>query len=65
MKTFLNTVNGGRTIRRYRKNEKIFSQGEPSFTFRKAESRSAPFPKSARKRWSSFTARGTSLARGV
>src|ERR1700689_4950907 len=30
VKTFLSTVNGGRTVKAYRKNEKIFSQGEPA-----------------------------------
>ena len=30
VKAFLNTVNGGRTITRYRKNEKVFSQGDPA-----------------------------------
>ena len=28
--TFLSTVDGGRTVRSYRKNEKIFSQGDPA-----------------------------------
>lgn len=28
VKTFLGTVNGGRTVERYRKNQKIFSQGD-------------------------------------
>ena len=30
VKTFLSTVNGGRTVKSYRKNEKIFSQGDPA-----------------------------------
>ncbi len=30
VKTFLSTVDGGRTVRAYRKNEKIFSQGDPA-----------------------------------
>jgi CRP/FNR family cyclic AMP-dependent transcriptional regulator len=30
VKTFLSTVNGGRTVKAYRKNEKIFSQGDPA-----------------------------------
>ena len=30
VKTFLNTVDGGRTVKTYRKNEKIFSQGDPA-----------------------------------
>ena len=30
LKTFLSTVNGGRTLATYRKNQKIFSQGEPA-----------------------------------
>ena len=30
MKTFLSTVDGGRTITAYRKSEKIFSQGDPA-----------------------------------
>jgi CRP-like cAMP-binding protein len=30
VKTFLSTVNGGRTVKTYRKNEKIFSQGDPA-----------------------------------
>ena len=30
VKTFLNSVDGGRTITAYRKNERIFSQGEPA-----------------------------------
>jgi CRP/FNR family transcriptional regulator, cyclic AMP receptor protein len=30
VKTFLSTVNGGRTIASYRKNQKIFSQGDPA-----------------------------------
>ena len=29
VKRFLSTVNGGRTVTAYRKNKKIFSQGEP------------------------------------
>jgi CRP/FNR family transcriptional regulator, cyclic AMP receptor protein len=28
--TFLSTVDGGRTVASYRKNQKIFSQGEPA-----------------------------------
>ena len=30
VKTFLSTVDGGRTVKTYRKNEKIFSQGDPA-----------------------------------
>jgi CRP/FNR family cyclic AMP-dependent transcriptional regulator len=30
VKTFLSTVDGGRTVASYRKNQKIFSQGEPA-----------------------------------
>jgi CRP/FNR family cyclic AMP-dependent transcriptional regulator len=30
VKTFLSTVDGGRTVKPYRKNEKIFSQGDPA-----------------------------------
>jgi CRP/FNR family cyclic AMP-dependent transcriptional regulator len=30
VKTFLSTVNGGRTVKAYHKNEKIFSQGDPA-----------------------------------
>ena len=30
VKTFLSTVDGGRTISNYRKNEKVFSQGDPA-----------------------------------
>jgi CRP/FNR family transcriptional regulator, cyclic AMP receptor protein len=30
VKTFLNTVGGGRTVTAYRKNEKIFAQGDPA-----------------------------------
>ena len=30
VKNFLSTLNGGRTVTAYRKNEKIFSQGDPA-----------------------------------
>jgi CRP/FNR family transcriptional regulator, cyclic AMP receptor protein len=30
VKTFLSTVDGGRTVKTYRRNEKIFSQGDPA-----------------------------------
>ena len=30
VKAFLSTVEGGRTISNYRKNEKVFSQGDPA-----------------------------------
>ena len=30
VKSFLNTVGGGRTIKSYRKNETVFSQGDPA-----------------------------------
>jgi CRP/FNR family cyclic AMP-dependent transcriptional regulator len=30
LKMFLSTVNGGRTVKAYRKNDKIFSQGDPA-----------------------------------
>jgi CRP/FNR family transcriptional regulator, cyclic AMP receptor protein len=30
VQTFLSTVNGGRTVKTYRKNEKIYSQGDPA-----------------------------------
>ena len=30
VKSFLNTVGGGRTIKSYRKNQKVFSQGDPA-----------------------------------
>ena len=30
VKVFLNTVDGGRTVATYRKNQKVFSQGDPA-----------------------------------
>jgi hypothetical protein len=66
VKTFLSTVDGGRTVKTYRKNEKIFSQASRrmrSFTFKKATSRSASYPSWERKRVLPFTQGATSLAR--
>ena len=42
-------MNGGRTVSTYQKNQNVFSQGDPAnccfFTFRRARSRSALFPR--------------------
>ena len=53
METFLATVDGGRTVSSYRKNQTVFSQGEPAdsvFYIQEGRSRSASSPSAERKR---------------
>jgi hypothetical protein len=60
-KLFLATVDGGRTVSKYRKNQTVFSQGdstERSFTFRTARSRLPSFRTRERKQSSLSMGRG-------
>jgi hypothetical protein len=65
-KLFLATVDGGRTVSKYRKNQTVFSQGdstERSFTFRTARSRLPSFR--TRERKQSSLSMGTGIWRGL
>ncbi len=68
VQVFLNTVAGGRTVSNYRKNQKVFSQGDPGnavFYIQEARSRSALSPIRARRRSSRSMGTGTFSARGA
>ena len=68
VQVFLNTVADGRTVSSYRKNRKVFSRetlGMPSFTFRRARSRSASSPSRERRRSSRSTEMGNSSVRAA
>ena len=57
-KDFLAKVDGGRTISKYRKNQRFSRKGTPQilfFTSRRARSRSRSFPNTARKLSSQFS----------
>jgi hypothetical protein len=66
VKTFLSTVDGGRTVARYRKNQQIFAQGEPAdsvFYIQEGKVKSVSYPSRARRRSSPCMGRETSSAR--
>ena len=68
VKAFLSTVDGGRTVATYRKNRRVFAQGDPadsSSTSKRARSRFASYPSRARRRSSPFTERATSSAKAA
>jgi len=68
VQVILNTVDGGRSVSNYGKDQKVFSQGDPgtpSFTSGRARSRSALYQSRGRRRSSLSTGTGTSLARAA
>ena len=65
-KAFLAKANGGRTISKYRKNQIVFSQGDPAdsvFYIQTARSKSPSFPSKGRKPSSQSWGRRNSAAR--
>ena len=67
-KVFLSKVNGGRTISDYRKDQIVYTQGEPAVlfsTFRAARLRRPSSPSRGRKPWSHFWIPAISLGRGA
>ena len=63
---FLNTVDGGRTVATYRKNQTVFSQGDPAdsvFYIQEGRSKSTSSPSRARRRSSRFMGSATSSAK--
>jgi len=68
VEVFLHTVDGGRSVSNYRKNQKVFSQGDPAdavFYIQRARSRSASYPSGGRRRSSRSTGMETSSARAA
>ena len=56
-KVFLSKVNGGRTISDYRKDQVVYTQGEPAdsvFFIQNGRSRRPSSPSTGRKPWSHF-----------
>jgi len=67
-KTFLATVNGGRSVSNYRNHQTVFSQGDPAdavFYIQEGRAKSASFQNAGRKRSLPFIRREISSARGV
>ena len=67
-KVFLSKVNGGRAISDYRKDQIVYTQGEPAdsvFSFRAARSRRPSSPSRGRKPWSHFWKPAISLGKGA
>ena len=68
VKAFLSTVDEGRTVANYRKNQKIFSQGDKAdsvFYVQEGRSRSASYPSRARRRLSPSMGAETSSAKAA
>lgn len=67
-KTFLAIVGEGKTILEFRKDEVVFAQGDAAdavFYIQKVGSRLLSYPSKARRRWSGFLDRASSLAKAA
>jgi hypothetical protein len=67
-KSFLAKIGEGRTISKYRKDQIVFSQGDPAdavFYVQKGKSKSPSFPIKGKKRSSQSLERTSSAARGA
>jgi hypothetical protein len=67
-KEFLAKVGEGKTIVEYRKDQIVFAQGDAAdtvFYIQKAGSRLLSYPNMARRRWSAFWDRASSLAKAA
>jgi len=68
LETFLSSVDGGRSMSKYRKDEIVFAQGDPAdavFYIRKGECKVTVVSSRARKPWSQSMGRGTFLAKAA
>jgi CRP/FNR family cyclic AMP-dependent transcriptional regulator len=65
---FLNSHDGGRSVSKYGRNQRIFSQGDPAdavFYIQEGKAKVGVYPREARRRSSRSTARATFSARGA